>query len=51
MVESFPHAMAFFAWSDPIGFIQAVCMVSLGPVSLGAAIWIRWANKGGHSRA
>ena len=41
MVESIPSALAFFAWSDPIGFCQAVCMVSLAPVSLSAALWIR----------
>jgi hypothetical protein len=51
MVESFPHALAFFATQDPLGFIQAVCMVSVAPVSLAAAAWALWIQRKGHSRA
>lgn len=41
MVESLPHALAFFAYADPVGFVQAVCMVALGPVSIAGAILAR----------
>ena len=39
MVESFPHALAFWASTDPIGFIQAMCAVLIGPVSIAGSIW------------
>ena len=51
MVESFPHALAFWAATDPIGFIQAVCTVSIAPVSIAGAIWALWVQKREHSRA
>lgn len=51
MVESLPHALAFWASVDPIGFCQAVCMVSLGPVSIAGSLWALWVQKQGPSRA
>ena len=51
MVESLPHALAFFAWSDPLSFLQAFCAVLLGPVCLAGAIWVKWVERREHSRA
>ena len=51
MVESLPHALAFFATQDPLGFIQGLCVVSLGPVCLAGAIWVKWVERKGHSGA
>ena len=51
MVESFPHALAFFATQDPIGFIQALCTVSIAPVCFAGSAWALWIQRKGHSRA
>lgn len=51
MVESFPHALAFWASVDPIGFIQALCVVSIAPVCFAASAWCLWVQKQGPSRA
>jgi hypothetical protein len=51
MVESFPHALAFWASTDPIGFIQAMCTVLIGPVSIAGSIWAWSIQRKGHSRA